>query len=92
MTTDDQASSASTRWLFDDTYLRIRNITLGYNFPKKWMGNAKISNIRVYVDAQNPFTFFKEKGLDPEEGGLVGVTNNGSVIYKTFSAGLNVNF
>jgi len=91
-TTDDQANSASTRFLFDDTYMRIRNITLGYTFPKSIFGTAKINSARVYVDLQNPFTFYKYKGLDPEEGGLVGVTNNGSVVYKTFSAGLSVNF
>jgi hypothetical protein len=91
-TTDDQANSASTRFLFDDTYMRIRNITLGYTFPKSIFGNARINSARVYIDLQNPFTFYKYKGLDPEEGGLVGVTNGGSVVYKTFSAGLSVNF
>jgi hypothetical protein len=91
-TTDDQGNSVSTRFLYNDTYTRVRNITLGYNLPKSILGKARLTGVRVYVDAQNPFTFFKEKGLDPEEGGIVGITNNGSVVYKTFAAGINVNF
>jgi TonB-linked SusC/RagA family outer membrane protein len=91
-TQDDQSTSVSSRFLFDDTYTRVRNITFGYNLPKSALSKAKLTGVRVYVDLQNPFTFYKQKGLDPEEGGLTGLTNNGSTIYKTFSAGLNVNF
>lgn len=55
----------STRFLEDGSYMRVRNITLGYNFKPllKWEG---ISNLRLYVTAQNAFTFTKYPGLDPE--------------------------
>jgi hypothetical protein len=92
MTTDDQANAVSTRFLFDDTYMRIRNITVGYNFPKPQSGNLKDAHIRIYIDLQNPFTFYNRKGPDPEEGGLTGITNNGSRVCKTFSVGLDANF
>jgi TonB-linked SusC/RagA family outer membrane protein len=56
---------ASTRFLKDGSYLRIRNITLGYNFKDllKWDG---IGGMRFYVTAQNALTFTKYPGLDPE--------------------------
>jgi TonB-linked SusC/RagA family outer membrane protein len=55
----------STRFLQDGSYLRIRNITLGYNF-KSLIKTKAITNLRFYVSAQNAFTFTKYKGLDPE--------------------------
>ncbi|HMG14154.1 MAG TPA: SusC/RagA family TonB-linked outer membrane protein, partial [Saprospiraceae bacterium] len=55
----------STRFLKDGSYIRIRNITLGYNLKSLIKTNA-ISKIRIYVTAQNLLTFTKYPGLDPE--------------------------
>ncbi|MCF8245664.1 MAG: TonB-dependent receptor [Saprospiraceae bacterium] len=55
----------STRWLEDGSYLRIRNITLGYDF-KDLIKTASIGNLRAYFTVQNAFTFTKYPGLDPE--------------------------
>ncbi len=55
----------STRWLEDGSYLRIRNITLGYNF-KDLLNLDAIGNLRLYFTVQNAFTFTKYPGLDPE--------------------------
>ena len=54
--------------LEDASYLRIRNITLGYTIPAKAMKvfHGYMKEIRVYADFQNPFTFTRYKGLDPE--------------------------
>ncbi len=90
-TTDDQGNSVSTRFLYDDSYARIRNITLGYSFPKDLLSKINFSSARFYVDFQNPFTFFGRKGLDPEEG-LQGITDNTSSVYKTISLGVNIGF
>ena len=56
---------ASTRWLEDGSYFRIRNITLGYNLKNvlKWKG---VEGLRIYVTAQNALTITKYPGLDPE--------------------------
>lgn len=56
---------ASTRFLYDGSYMRVRNISLGYDLNQliKWNG---ISFMRVYVTVQNAFTFTKYPGLDPE--------------------------
>ena len=56
---------ASTRFLKDGSYMRIRNITLGYNF-KDLLRWKDIGGFRLYVTAQNALTFTKYPGLDPE--------------------------
>lgn len=53
------------RWLENGNYLRVRQIALGYNLPKKLMGNT-FSQVRFYVNAQNLITFTSYRGLDPE--------------------------
>jgi len=55
----------STRFLKDGSYLRLRNITLGYNL-KPYLKTAAISSLRVFATAQNALTFTKYPGLDPE--------------------------
>ncbi len=55
----------STRWLEDGSYLRIRNITLGYNF-KDLIKTDAIGSMRLYMSIQNAFTFASYSGLDPE--------------------------
>lgn len=78
------------------SFLRFRNITLGYNIAGNKLGQASkyIGNIRVYVDAQNPITITGFEGFDPEVttgGGYKG----GKAEYpqvRTFSAGVKINF
>jgi hypothetical protein len=60
----------TTLGYFDASYLKIRTITLGYNFKQSWMKRAGFERLRVYATAQNPFVFFspyhKQSGMDPE--------------------------
>jgi hypothetical protein len=60
----------STLGYFDASYLKIRTITLGYNFKQSWLKRSRIDRMRVYVSAQNPLVLFspyhKESGMDPE--------------------------
>ncbi|MCC9136683.1 SusC/RagA family TonB-linked outer membrane protein [Pontibacter silvestris] len=67
----DNPKYASTLGYFDASYLKIRTITLGYNFNNSnWLEKAGISNLRLYATAQNPFVLFspyhRESGMDPE--------------------------
>ncbi|MBK7806086.1 MAG: TonB-dependent receptor [Saprospiraceae bacterium] len=55
----------STRFLYDGSYMRVRNISLGYNL-KNILGVEQITSCRVYFTVQNAFTFTKYPGLDPE--------------------------
>lgn len=67
----DNPKYGSTLGLFDASYWKVRNITLGYNFDKhQWLKNFGIQSLRAYITVQNPFVicspFHKETGMDPE--------------------------
>ena len=51
----------------DASYFRIQNVTLGYDFKNVWK-NCPLPQLRLYVSAQNLFTFTGYKGMDPEIG------------------------
>lgn len=90
---DLMANSASTRFLYDATYMRIRNITLGYRLPEQLLRKVAASNARLFVDLQNPFTFFGgPKGLDPEAGLASSASLSQTTSNKTFSIGINIGF
>lgn len=91
--TDLMGNAASTRFLYDMTYMRIRNITVGYRLPAGALGRIAATNARFFVDLQNPFTFFKGPvGLDPEAGLNANATLNQTTTNKTLSAGVNIGF
>ena len=88
----DQTSyftSASTRWLVDGSYLRLKTVTLNYNLPKKWIQPAMLKDVSSYVQGENLLTFSKQQGLDPEQA-LGGVTYWRYPAMKTLSFGINV--
>ena len=90
----------SDRYIEDGSYLRIKNITLGYTFPKKMLSRWKMENIRLYVNIQNLYTFTKYTGYDPEVGASTqdaagmtfGVDNGRYPSPTTYSCGLNITF
>lgn len=56
----------SSRWLEDGSYLRLKNISIGYALPKKILDKIGISRLQIYMSAQNLLTFTRYKGYDPE--------------------------
>ena len=90
----------STRYIEDGSYLRIKNITLGYTVPKTALRRLKLDNIRLYMNVQNLYTFTRYSGYDPEVGasttdetGLTfGVDNGRYPSPLTCSVGLNLTF
>jgi TonB-dependent starch-binding outer membrane protein SusC len=60
---------ATTLGYLDGSFVKIRNITLGYNLPSTFAKRLGISNLRVYVSAKNYFSFAKVKDYDPEGSG-----------------------
>lgn len=56
----------SSRFIEDGSYLRVKNVTLGYTFNKELLDRVHISSLRLYVSAQNLLTFTNYSGLDPE--------------------------
>jgi len=78
-------------WLQDASFLRVKNIQIGYSLPSSVLSSLKIAGLRVYVDAQNAFTFTKFEGLDPERN----LTNSSPAQYpnvRIITAGLNLKF
>ncbi|GHB34894.1 SusC/RagA family TonB-linked outer membrane protein [Mongoliitalea lutea] len=62
---------ASSRWIEDGSFMRIKNVSIGYNVPESYLKNiskGSISRVRVYVSAQNLLTFTNYTGFDPEIG------------------------
>lgn len=79
---------ASDFWHFDASYCRVKYIQIGYTFDQMSLKKIGISSIRVYLNAQNPFTFAKQDLVDPEGRGQKG----SYPLVKTYSAGLSLNF
>ncbi|MBD0403886.1 TonB-dependent receptor [Flammeovirga sp. EKP202] len=83
-------------WLEDGSYLRLKNITLGYSLPKSMLKRVKVDQFRIFVRAQNALTFTKYTGYDPEVGGN-GVSSRGLdkgnyPIAALYSTGFRLNF
>lgn len=88
-----------TRYLQDMSYLRCKNITVGYTFPKKWMDAITFTSGRIYVSAENVFEFYNGKiPVDPETTEHA-AASNGSLKFgksypftRTVSFGLQLTF
>ncbi len=86
---DTGISKFSTLYIEDASYLRLKNVELGYSFGK-FMNNWGINSARLYVSAQNLYTWTKYTGLDPETTDLI---DKGTYPQsKTILLGLNFNF
>lgn len=80
----------STRFIEDGSYLRLKNLQIGYTLPLKYTQKFRCSRLRFYVTASNLFTITAYKGYDPEVGG--GVDYGNYPQSRTFTFGLNANF
>lgn len=80
----------SSRFVESGSYLRLKNVQLGYNLPATLLKDKFISSLRVYLSANNLLTFTKYTGYDPEVGSGVDYGNYPQA--RTFLLGLNVNF
>ena len=90
-TSTDLGGSQSTRFLYDGSYIRVKNLTLGYDLKKEWAQKIKTSNARIFISAENAFTFAKHKGMDPETE-ITGLNSFDVPNIKTLSLGLNIGF
>lgn len=96
---DDQCNSPSSRFLYDATYLKLKNVNLSYSLPKsvtKKLG--PISNIRVFANVDNVFTVFKDKNYkgydDLDIFGVGGYDGSANYIplARTYTMGVNITF
>ena len=76
---------AQTKYLMNGSYLRVKNVTLSYNFPKSWLAPITLTSLKAFVSCENLHTFTKlMKGYDPER------LSWGYPFYRTISFGFNV--
>ncbi|MBQ9339345.1 MAG: TonB-dependent receptor [Paludibacteraceae bacterium] len=83
-------SYSSSRFVESGSYFRLKNLQIGYTFPKQWMQKAHLQRLRVYMTAANLFTATLYSGYDPEVGG--GTDYGNYPQSRTFTFGLNANF
>ena len=74
-----------TKYLANASYVRLKNVTLGYTLPKNWINKISLANVKLFISAENIYTWDKlPKGYDPER------LSWGYPFYATYSFGLNV--
>ncbi len=84
----ERISRASSWFLQDGSYLRLKNLTLGYTLPKRFFQRMGVNSVRIYFSGDNLFTITDYPGLDPERGesgAFVNYPQN-----KIYSFGINV--
>lgn len=92
------SANISSIFIEDGSFLRLRNIALGYAIPTKILDKVKLRTARVYVNLQNPITWTKYTGYNPEvsvQGGQPlepGIDYGGYPIAKVYTVGLNIGF
>ena len=90
-TTTNNWTSYSTRFLQNNSYMRLKNLTLSYTLPKQLVSKAALSNVQVFVQSDNLFTIHRNQGLDPEQG-ITGLTYYRYPAMRSFTGGINVTF
>lgn len=94
------ANGATSRYLEDGSYLRIKNLTLGYTLPSNILKKIHMKNLRVFLSFDNLYTFTKFSGVDPEvniagnteSNPPAGTYNSNYPKYRFYSLGVNVKF
>ncbi|EMR00655.1 TonB-linked outer membrane protein, SusC/RagA family [Cesiribacter andamanensis AMV16] len=88
----------SSRFIEDASYVRLKNLTLGYSLPAPLLERIKVSNVRIYASATNLWTLTNYSGYDPEGNAygastnLVGVDDGNYPQAKTYLLGINLGF
>ncbi|WP_170154410.1 SusC/RagA family TonB-linked outer membrane protein [Mangrovibacterium diazotrophicum] len=82
-------NSESSRFLQDASYLVVKNVSLGYHFPKSITNKLDISNLAVNLSVENLATLTKLQGMNPQQS-FSGINSNAFVTARVFSLGINV--
>lgn len=88
---DQNANTVSSRFLTGADYFNLRNITVGYTFPKQWLSKIMCENARIYFVADNVALKSKRKGMDPRQY-IAGQSDSNYSAIRTMSVGLSLQF
>src|SRR5699024_1513642 len=86
---------ASTYFIEEGSFFRIRNIELGYNFDKRLLNRIKVQSLRLYTNVQNRKTWSRNGGYTPEVGGSAisfGIDGGGYPMPTVYTIGFNLTF
>lgn len=85
---------SSNQYMFDNDFLRLRTVNLGYTFPSQITDNIGLTSLRVFMQAENPFTWGNaaDRGTDPEIAGFDGSSDYNWGIRKTITGGVHLQF
>lgn len=86
----NQNNRVSDRFVEDASYMRIKNVRLGYSLPASWVKSMRLSRAQIYGSVQNLLTVTNYTGFDPEVGG--GVDQGFYPQARTFTIGANIDF
>ena len=92
------SNAVSSRYLEDGSFFRLRNITVGYDFPKDLISKAHMTKCRIYFTADNLWTVTKFSGMDPEinlvsgNNTLAGLYSSNYPVGRTFQGGVEISF
>jgi TonB-linked SusC/RagA family outer membrane protein len=86
----DLGTDFSDKWLKDASYVRLRNFSFGYNFSKKMLEKSFLTSLKIFIQAENLYTWTKWRGFDPDFGDTANV--GAFPTPRTVSFGLNVEF
>jgi TonB-linked SusC/RagA family outer membrane protein len=95
---NNDANQISSRYLEDGSYFRLKNLTLGYDFPLKLISKAHMTKCRIYFSADNLFTVSRFSGMDPEitistdTYKLAGMYTENYPVGRTFQGGVEISF
>lgn len=92
LTNTDRGASPSTRYLFKGDYIKLQNMTIGYNFPKGKLKNLGLKALKFYLQGNNLALFTLFPGPDPDNSNVGGGAGFAYPILRSFSAGLNASF
>ncbi|GAB4022023.1 TonB-dependent receptor [Spirosoma koreense] len=90
-------NAVSSRWVEDASYLRIQNVSLGYRLPTALLNKIRLQQIRIYVSAQNLYTFTNYLNYNPEVSNFesplsAGIDYGAYPLARTFTFGINLGF
>jgi hypothetical protein len=82
---------SSSRFVEDGSYLRLKDLTLGYTFPKRIAKKIAMSNLRIYASCKNLFTITNYSGFDPEVG-IDGFDLGTYPVTRMYNIGFDITF
>ena len=87
MSGTNQTSAVSEWHLHKGDYMKLKNLTVGYTFPKRWMEKLYVQNLRVYASGENLLTITGFEGMDPEMA-----SGAGYAPMRQYAFGVNITF